>query len=610
MRPLTQRAMEPTKASFATTQWDQEVESATAPDGHVRVHQSQAAPFSVGLPSGLARSQQLYMMQRFLNIPATPSYVAKDDGLVLDRVVVNVGGRSWWQTLTLRLRAQRAWNTQEFSKGKPHQVLGDPSMYALGGRFRVGFGAHTVLRGLGELGSLSGAVEDFRRFKKNLSRFGGGEDSDADASRAANARPSNVRAASGDDTFRGRVQLQTKAFAGHLVSLDASLRERYQTPRKYIDGPSFVGASVRSRGQNWFNYRLGVRHWLEETLPAFEMSDLRLVLRPPPRREATAGCSVEHQATLWRGERRAAPRGKGRRPGGYAALPQTPCVVVGGLVGATARLALADGVQSDKDETNVTTGNERESGSRERSLVRGDVDYRHCLSLTAHASVGSFARPLLDYTALDVRYDLGSASGPGSSSSSSSSTSQNPPIVPDARDAPRTAMERMVAAGFDGRVRVESETVTAGITQQILGPVRARAELRFSPGTARRAYREGWRALTKGTKGTVETKTTDATTKEDPSLPPRAPRGPRPPRVPAAAAAAAARNGGTGAREISGSTRRFGDAWRAARQEMAGAELVYGIDCPLPPALGAARLVAWYNVNRGEAQAEMRLFDL
>ena len=169
-------------------------------------------------------------------------------------------------------------------------------------------------------------------------------------------------------------------------------------------------------------------------------------------------------------------------------------------------------------------------------------------------------------------------------------------------------MERMVAAGFDGRVRVESETVTAGITQQILGPVRARAELRFSPGTARRAYREGWRALTKST---VAVETNDATTKEDPSLPPRAPRGPRPPRAPAAGAGAgAARPGGThGARELSG-TGRFGDAWRAARHEMAGAELVYGIDCPLPPALGAARLVAWYNVNRGEAQAEMRLFDL
>ena len=600
MRPLTQRAMEPTKASFATTQWDQEVESATAPDGHVRVHQSQAAPFSVGLPSGLARSQQLYMMQRFLNIPATPSYVAKDDGLVLDRVVVNVGGRSWWQTLTLRLRAQRAWNTQEFSKGKPHQVLGDPSMYALGGRFHVGFGAHTVLRGLGELGSLSGAVEDFRRFKKSLSRFGG---VDADASRAANAQTSNDRERdalrSGDDTLRGRLTLQTKAFAGHLVSFDASLRERYQTPRKYIDGPSFVGASVQSRGPRWFNYRLGVRQWLEDTLPAFEMSDLRLVLRPPPRREATLGCSVEHQTTLWRGRRRAA-RGRGRRPGGYAALPQTPCVVVGGLVGATARLALADDVGSTDGDADGDASNVDSRASP--ALARGDVDHRHCLSLAAHAGVGSFARPLLDYTALDLRYDLGSTSG-------TSSLSANPAPSVDARDAPKTAMERMVAAGFDGRVRVERETVTAGITQQILGPVRARAELRFSPGTAGRAYREGWRALTRPRARSTDAhaaKQTNRGETEDPSLPPRAPRGKPPPR-PGSAAAAKAAAAGSGASAGAG---RFGDAWRAARGEMSGAELVYGIDCPLPPALGAARLVAWYNVNRGEAQAEMRLFDL
>jgi hypothetical protein len=565
MRPLTQRAMEPTKASFATTQWDQEVESATAPDGHVRVHQSQAAPFSVGLPSGLARSQQLYMMQRFLNIPATPSYVAKDDGLVLDRVVVNVGGRSWWQTLTLRLRAQRAWNTQEFSKGKPHQVLGDPSMYALGGR------------------------------------FGGGDDADADASRAANVHGEKTRkdTSHGDDTFRGRVTLQTKAFAGHLVSFDASLRERYQTPRKYIDGPSFLSASITSRGPRWFNYRLGVRQWLEDTLPAFEMSDVNLVLRPPPRREATAGCSVEHQATLWRGKRRAAPKGSktAKRPGGYAALPQTPCVVVGGLLGATARLALADNSGDDVSENNGAP-----STSVPPSLRSGDVDYRHCLSLTAHASVGSFARPLLDYTAVDLRYDLGSTSGV------SSSSHQNPAPVPDARDAPKTMMERMVRAGFDGRARVENETVTAGVTQQILGPVRLRAELRFSPGTAGRAYRKGWQALTRDDKSSKEKeKEKKKREKEDPSLPPRAPRGKPPPR-PGIKDAAGTMGSSMG--NHSAGAGRFGDAWSAARKEMSGAELVYGIDCPLPPALGAARLVAWYNVNRGEAQAEMRLFDL
>jgi hypothetical protein len=601
MRPLTQRAMEPTKASFATTQWDQEVESATAPDGHVRVHQSQAAPFSVGLPSGLARSQQLYMMQRFLNIPATPSYVAKDDGLVLDRVVVNVGGRSWWQTLTLRLRAQRAWNTQEFSKGKPHQVLGDPSMYALGGRFRVGFGAHTVLRGLGELGSLSGAVEDFRRFKRTLSRFGGGDDADADASRAANVHGEKTRkdTSHGDDTFRGRVTLQTKAFAGHLVSFDASLRERYQTPRKYIDGPSFLSASITSRGPRWFNYRLGVRQWLEDTLPAFEMSDVNLVLRPPPRREATAGCSVEHQATLWRGKRRAAPKGSKTANGrGDTPLCRRRPAWSSGDFWARPRGSHSRTIP----EMTCRRITGAPSTSVPPSLRSGDVDYRHCLSLTAHASVGSFARPLLDYTAVDLRYDLGSTSGV------SSSSHQNPAPVPDARDAPKTMMERMVRAGFDGRARVENETVTAGVTQQILGPVRLRAELRFSPGTAGRAYRKGWQALTRDDKSSKEKeKEKKKREKEDPSLPPRAPRGKPPPR-PGIKDAAGTMGSSMG--NHSAGAGRFGDAWSAARKEMSGAELVYGIDCPLPPALGAARLVAWYNVNRGEAQAEMRLFDL
>jgi hypothetical protein len=33
MAPLTQRALEPTKAAFNTMQWEQEVESAAAPEG-------------------------------------------------------------------------------------------------------------------------------------------------------------------------------------------------------------------------------------------------------------------------------------------------------------------------------------------------------------------------------------------------------------------------------------------------------------------------------------------------------------------------------------------------------------------------------------------------
>ena len=172
MSPLSQRAMEPTKAAFGKAFWDQEAESAAALDGHVRVHQSHAPPFSLAMPSGLARSQQLYMMQRFLNIPATPSYVKAEDGMVLDRVIANVGGRTWWHTLTLRLRAQRAWNSQSFNEGRPHRILGDPSLYALGGRFRAGFSRHTVLKAFGELGSLKGL----------LGRFGGLRRADPNAS--------------------------------------------------------------------------------------------------------------------------------------------------------------------------------------------------------------------------------------------------------------------------------------------------------------------------------------------------------------------------------------------------------------------------------------------
>jgi hypothetical protein len=41
--------------------------------------------------------------------------------------VANIGGNTWWQTFTLRLRAQRAWNTQQMTEGKPHQARG-PSM--------------------------------------------------------------------------------------------------------------------------------------------------------------------------------------------------------------------------------------------------------------------------------------------------------------------------------------------------------------------------------------------------------------------------------------------------------------------------------------------------
>ena len=202
MSPLSQRAMEPTKAAFGKAFWDQEAESAAALDGHVRVHQSHAPPFSLAMPSGLARSQQLYMMQRFLNIPATPSYVKAEDGMVLDRVIANVGGRTWWHTLTLRLRRSAPRTRSPSTRADPTASSATLPLYALGGRFRAGFSRHTVLKAFGELGSLKGL----------LGRFGGLRRADPNASNpnVTNA-PQGVASAATidpDEIPRGRVTLR------------------------------------------------------------------------------------------------------------------------------------------------------------------------------------------------------------------------------------------------------------------------------------------------------------------------------------------------------------------------------------------------------------------
>ena len=230
--------------------------------------------------------------------------------------------------------------------------------------------------------------------------------------------------------------LQSKLLPWHLLQVDVSHRERYQTTDGYVDGPSHASLSMASRGPQFLNYRFGIRQWLDATLPKFERAPGGGpgAMRPPPRREATAGVSLEHQMVLWRGDRRPAP--PGRRPGGYAALPQRPCFTVGGLVGAVARLPLVDS---------------------EGGWVKGEYEGRHVASACLHASLGSFSRPILDYTAVDVRYDAGA-------------TQPYKPLSDPKPAAEMSAIERAVS--FNGKVVLESEVVTLAATQQLLGPLR------------------------------------------------------------------------------------------------------------------------------------------
>lgn len=107
---------------------------------------------------------------------------------------------------------------------------------------------------------------------------------------------------------------------------------------------------------------------------------------------------------------------------------------------------------------------------------------------------------------------------------------------------------------MDGRLKSNLASVTLSLSQQLIGPLRLRAEVRASGEEALNATRAGISAL-------KERKTTQ---------------------------------------EIRG----------AVQKQFVSPEVVYGIDCALAPTVGSARVVAWYNATRQEGFAELRLFDL
>ena len=100
------------------------------------------------------------MLQRFLNLPALPSYIKNEGGFVLDRVVTN-----WQERVVVDCNAahsrQRMWNTRETVDGKPHRAMMLPSMYGLGAKVRVGVFEKTTLKGVMEMKSLTRLVRKF-----------------------------------------------------------------------------------------------------------------------------------------------------------------------------------------------------------------------------------------------------------------------------------------------------------------------------------------------------------------------------------------------------------------------------------------------------------------
>lgn len=62
--------------------WGQDVSSSHAPEGLSRTLGGGPPPLQLSTPSGLNRALQLHLLHRFLDVPAVPSFVGSQGGVV------------------------------------------------------------------------------------------------------------------------------------------------------------------------------------------------------------------------------------------------------------------------------------------------------------------------------------------------------------------------------------------------------------------------------------------------------------------------------------------------------------------------------------------------
>jgi hypothetical protein len=211
--------------------------------------------------------------------------------------------------------------------------------------------------------------------------------------------------------------------------------------------------------------------------------------------------------------------------------------------------------------TNSVLDNTNNVGASSRPPLKCEL--HNFLSASMHFQIGSFSRAILDLTSIDVRVDVGAHQEqpnalnlrdsnfgymiPENFDKNSNENAQN-------NVGKKIATRAQKFLTMDGLLVPDPSSVTVSLCQQILGPITFKGEIRASGGETLNALRVGAKKLT-------ERKSLQECRDE-------------------------------------------------ASKELKNPEIIYGVDCPLPPALGTARLVGWYNINRQEAFVECRLFDM
>ena len=532
-----------------------------------------SSPLAQTLPSGIARTEQLLLVHRHLDLPFVPSYVARHGGWVLDRVLHTLGSRGtgWWTTITARLRAQQALQ-QHVAGGR--YVLLDPRNYALSCR------AKSLA---GPLGTLQGTVE-FESLQQ-LSRLVNGEEDELPP-------PPQVRST-----------LRRGLLGGHELRGEVALHGHYRTNTgEELEIPRVISLDVASdKRQGGIRYQAGAYHTVSKIGGAVLPGDVEAGEEGGPKLERRdffqAALSMEQEFSIWKQPRATggigsgvAREGTGRvgagaglgagagggdrggagSPGGGAAassarnfpwehkeeltkadgVPVTtprrrfrrpinallsrPNISVSGVVGGMAQAPLRPTeVFRDAKEARERAGAKwltlTESIAQSSKRLFGSA----CLNV----QLGGFTRNFLDYTSLSVRWDAGL---PVTSVSLPWDKQQPMVRTPSASDLQAQISECMFAKASSRH----SSVVSCSLSQQIVGPLRFRVDSSY-----------------------------DAHLREE---------------------------------DLNIEALKSRPA-EVLRRGFTNLETVYGVDVTIPGSSGGARFVVWYSPSRKEGMGELRL---
>lgn len=366
--------------------WDQEIASPASLDGQVKALPGEPMPLRLVQSSNLPRPQQLLFMQRFLNLPVIPSYVAdpkNEGGLVLERVLASTQGLNWWAALTGQFRVQKYFSVRKHNKSEniqpsagseqsnPFKNLLNQSLYALGFCSRIWCGQRTSLA--------------------------------ASSEHSGNKKGWRTRA-----VVRHKLQ-------HHDVYMEASWHERYvQMQGSSLDAPLSISLDLAShRSTSGLNYHLGVHHNCGLPQEHGSIDNVEIPWVASPGLCAKAAISFEKHIVLWKDQRRQQrwERRWQRWEKPYNFCFSRPLVLMSGIIGGTfsamlggssssTELPMGDQLQGN-DPSNPSL-----QASRKRPLFSADL----FTSLGCTAQYGKFQRPLLDLTKLETRLDFGSSS--------------------------------------------------------------------------------------------------------------------------------------------------------------------------------------------------------